>query len=340
MRKPAAVEALDRHVLMSRIKDEHRRRNFAMESRKRQDLALGAYLRIQLGYRTPPTKSEAAGITKEQIAAIEKANKSAKEAATVIMEEAERISKLPKVEHATAVAESKVKHFAEFGAEAVASYVGRQPLANTEELAKKKLGKLAMSLEVWDGFAASVCGFGEVSLGQIIAEAGDLSRYANPGKLWRRMGLAPHPGNDGLDHLPSTLKRRGELKDGGTVAIVKYSPARRSKMYMIAKSLLKHQSEYRDLYLARKAYEHSKAEERGLIPATESKDTVEGWAENGLPPLTLVKKLDPDIHASAGHMDAKARVYVEKRLLKNLWRAWRRLDGLSYEEPIEYQNAA
>src|SRR5690606_14938193 len=51
------------------IRAEHRKRNFAMESRKRSDLALGAYLRLQLDWRKPPSEEEIArdGLSKAGI---------------------------------------------------------------------------------------------------------------------------------------------------------------------------------------------------------------------------------------------------------------------------------
>ena len=39
-------------------------------------------------------------------------------------------------------------------------------------------------------FVEETRGFGYLGLAQIVAEAGDLSNYANPAKLWKRFGLA------------------------------------------------------------------------------------------------------------------------------------------------------
>lgn len=69
-----------------------------------------------------------------------------------------------------------------------------------------------------------------------------------------------------------------------------YSPVRRSIMFCIGDSLLKKQNPYRELYLARKVLEQSK-----------------------LPDGTKM------------HWHRRAQRYVEKRLLRDLWRAWRDL---------------
>jgi hypothetical protein len=42
-------------------------------------------------------------------------------------------------------------------------------------------------------FADETRGFGRPSLAQIVAESGALSQYANPAKLWSRMGLGLSP---------------------------------------------------------------------------------------------------------------------------------------------------
>jgi len=67
-----------------------------------------------------------------------------------------------------------------------------------------------------------------------------------------------------------------------------YSPRRRSAMWTIGDSLLKKQNAYRDLYLGRKAFEAERDPEKTKM-----------------------------------HCHRRAQRYVEKRLLRDLWRAWR-----------------
>lgn len=82
-------------------------------------------------------------------------------------------------------------------------------------------------------------GFGFKSLATIIGEAGNLSNYPNPAKLWRRMGCAPFASGDRV-HMGSQWKRmngRGlsstEWEEYG------YSPSRRSVVFQLTEPLLK-----------------------------------------------------------------------------------------------------
>lgn len=124
-------------------------------------------------------------------------------------------------------------------------------------------------------FVESVHGFGALGLAQIVGEAGDLSNYANPAKLWKRMGLAVINGKS-----QRRVAGVGALEQG-------YSPIRRSIIFVIGDSLLKKQNAYRELYLTRKAFEQSKV---------------------------------PDGSKMLWHR--RAHRYAEKRLLRDLWRAW------------------
>lgn len=82
-------------------------------------------------------------------------------------------------------------------------------------------------------------GFGAKSLGVVVGEAGNLDNYSNPGKFWKRMGLAPYT-SKGKTLMGGTWTRGKEGKltaeewtDFG------YSRRRRSVAYVIAESLLK-----------------------------------------------------------------------------------------------------
>lgn len=161
-------------------------------------------------------------------------------------------------------------------------------------------------------FVEATRGFGWVGLMQIIGEAGDLWNYANPAKLWKRFGLG----------LIGSGERQRKFTEAAKALEAGYSPTRRSLMYVIGDSLIKPQGPYRDLYLQRLAIEHAKAIAEGLIPATTTASTVASWVERGLPALSKVSKLTKD-HRGAGHMAQRAQRYVEKRLLRDLWRAWR-----------------
>ena len=85
-----------------------------------------------------------------------------------------------------------------------------------------------------------------------------------------------------------------------------YSPARRSVMWNIGDPLIKQNDGiYRQLYDMRKLYELAR---------------------------------DPEM--SKGHAHNRAKRYMEKRLLKDLWRAWRRASSSVAEKPIHPLPAA
>lgn len=150
-------------------------------------------------------------------------------------------------------------------------------------------------------FVLETPGFGFLGLAQIVGEAGDLSLYGNPGKLWKRFGLAPFKGK-----APSQWRVRGGLSKD-EFERMGYSPRRRSVCYVIGDSLIKKQGPYRDVYLARKAYLIARAigEGKRVLPAAK------------------ITKADAANCVSDIHIHRAAQMYMEKRLLRNLWRVWR-----------------
>lgn len=119
------------------------------------------------------------------------------------------------------------------------------------KIVEKRLAELAGQLPIAP-WVDTVRGFGIASLSAIVGEAGDLSDYANPAKLWKRMGLAVM--SDG------TRQRRisgAEALDHG------YSPSRRSVAWNIGACLLKAGGPYKKIYDARKAIELERVETKG-----------------------------------------------------------------------------
>lgn len=138
-------------------------------------------------------------------------------------------------------------------------------------------------------FADNIRGFGRPSLAQIVAEAGDLSNYANPAKLWSRMGVG--------------------LAVDGNPRYEGRSPRRRSLMFVIGSNFLRAGGPYKDLYDARKEYERTKPSCGKVLKKA---DGTEGG---------LCK--DPKAECcKPGHIHKRAQRYVEKRLLRDLWSAW------------------
>lgn len=263
--------------IIAEIRARHRERVFAMEQRKRSDLALGSYLRRALGWSRALPKAEA-----DQIA------KAARDLITL----GERICD----QKETGIGNPE---WAQFGPIISASIYGRAHWDDVETNATKEMERLAKSLPVWPMFGEPIKGFGARSLAVIVGEAGDLSLYSNPAKLWKRMGLAVMNGT----------RQGGLRKSAGADEWIAhgYNAKRRSFMFVIGDVLVKNQSKYRDLYLARKDIERAKAAERGLIVA----------------PAAKIPAKRKDEFMSDGHIHRRAQRYMEKRLLRDLWSAWR-----------------
>lgn len=104
---------------------------------------------------------------------------------------------------------------------------------------------------VWEKWASNVRGCGEMNFANVIAETGDLWRYDNPAKLWKRMGVGIVEGHG--------IQRKS--KDKELAQLFGYSPYRRSVTYNLSESLMKgNKDEYKELYNERKEYELTKEE--------------------------------------------------------------------------------
>jgi hypothetical protein len=151
------------------------------------------------------------------------------------------------------------------------------PCTAWKKASEKEMISLAKEMPVAP-FVERTRGFGYLGLAQIVAEAGDLSNYTNPGKLWKRFGLAVFDGK---------AQRRSTNKE--MAITMGFSPRRRSLMFVIGDSLIKATGgEYRVLYLERKAYEVEQ---------------------------------HPEARPMQHHR--RAQRYMEKRLLRELWKEWR-----------------
>lgn len=152
-----------------------------------------------------------------------------------------------------------------------------------------ELRKLAKRLPVWP-WVESVRGFGPLGLSQIVGEIGNLCRYPNWRQVWKRLGLAP----------------------GDT----EYSRNARAISYNIGESLIKKQGEFREFYLARKAYEEANSE-AGKHAAIVDEAEMGKFKLSPENKARVAKGMLPK-----GHIHARARRCTEKALLKALWRQW------------------
>lgn len=285
----------DLNELCAEIRAHHRRRHFAMEQRKRNDLALLSFLRTQLGW----TKDLGKSAEGKRIAELAKA----------LVDTAERLTADEATQKRQKVKPEIVPEYEEWRALIEGTVRARAPFDAMERAATKEMERLAAQLPVWKSWGEAVRGFSARSLAVIVGEAGNLDNYATHSKLWKRMGVAVIGPGDGLsDH------RQGSPGAGATNAdwiAEGYNKARRSRMHVIGDAFVKTKpgsgAHYRDVYDARKAYEVERASLMGLTVA---------------PAAAIPKKRAAEFR-SVGHIDLRARRYMEKRLLRDLWRAWR-----------------
>ena len=100
---------------------------------------------------------------------------------------------------------------------------------------------------VFATFVEPLHGFGALGFAQIIGECGDLSLYANPAKVWKRMGVGM------VNAAGQAPERQRRCADVAKALAHGYNPRRRSVLYVIADSLMKKKNSYREFYVAKKA---------------------------------------------------------------------------------------
>lgn len=212
----------------------------------------------------------------------------------------------------------------------------------TEKAYEKEMEKLAKQLPVAKWMALTdQRGFGWLSLAIIIGESGDLSNYANPGKLWRRMGCAPVE-SKGKTFMPSTWRSRKKHNGGLSAAEWEeagYCPRRRSVMFVISESLMKgngarEATETRKAlpigpYARRYATKKAEAIARKDPEWTPTCPTCKGTciAKSGDP---CKKCLGRGVMVMRPHLHGM--LLMGKRLLRELWTEWVfQVDGIEPE---------
>ena len=194
---------------------------------------------------------------------------------------------------------------------------------------EKELEQFAEDLPAYASFWKPQRGLSGLGLALIAGEAGDLAGYSTHSKLWRRFGL--HVDGAGRAYW----KRRPGLS-AEDWEMAGYCPRRRSIIFQLTDSLLKAQirkdendpdkrvalGEYGALYLREKARQQEKAKAEGLTVCPAAK----------IPAKSASK------YRSEGHIHNRAARYVGKKLLRDLWKVWRR--EASHTEPKGHADVA
>ena len=153
----------------------------------------------------------------------------------------------------------------------------------------KILEKQVEALTIWPA-VDRIRGIGAVSFGMLIGEIGDFNKYANPAKVWKRMGVAVHNGV------------RQKLRRGEAGITEGYNPPRRAVLWIVTASLLKNnQDRYQGIQKARYTFELAKDDrmKKDAKPARELTD-----------------------NEKHGRAMARSYRYASKALLKDIWRLW------------------
>jgi len=158
-------------------------------------------------------------------------------------------------------------------------------------------------------------GFGIPRLAVIIGETGDLSNYANPAKVWKRMGCAPYSYQE--QNLMGATWRGG--KHGKLPASewseFGYSPRRRAIAYIVGELLLK-----LNYLVPPKKDENKKLIEGTGIPGPYRQRYLDGrrvFEEKHSVEIREKPKLYPPLRCHYHGM-----LLATKLLLKNLWIEW------------------
>jgi hypothetical protein len=176
---------------------------------------------------------------------------------------------------------------------------------------EKQMERLAKTLPVYAKFVDPLKGLGALGLAIIVGEAGNLSDYATPSRLWKRAGLAPK-----ACYAMTT-------KDGGEAHLI--PRARRSAFWTIADSMFRQDNQYTQSIWPYVAREIEKAHAEGLVVSAGSKQTADNWQSHGVErPEVKVKAGTPN--RTCGHIQKRARRKAEKDMLLDLWRAWHETD--------------
>jgi hypothetical protein len=157
-----------------------------------------------------------------------------------------------------------------------------------------RMRELARQLPAWP-FVEGVRGFSDLGLAVVVGETGDLSGYANPGKVWKRLGLAVIDGN-----------RQGNPGPGATAedwVRHGYRKQRRAEVWAFCSDVMfRHQW-------------------RGEKNGTEAHALGPYGEAYGRKKAEYLER-----EWTKGHAHNAATHYMTKEFIKDLWKAWRRAE--------------
>lgn len=188
----------------------------------------------------------------------------------------------------------------------------RETIKTARTGVEKKLEKQAKKLEVAP-IVESIRGLGFGSLGALIGEAGDLSNYATISRLWKRMGVA----------VVGTIRQQ---RVSGEDAITHgFSPQRRAVLWNIGNGLIGCMGHGPRPAVGEDISGREDLTEYQKLFIRQCREEVAKNPDMGRPHVQHEKSGELRESYSA-HASARAKRYVEKRFLLDLWRAWNRVE--------------
>jgi hypothetical protein len=239
----------ERDELVKSLVSLARRRKFAIKIQQKIDRALESYIRMNFtDWRPTDSESVRAEYNKKVAALI-------KEARTVYKKAANGSG---------AIIETDLPH--DLITIVQMTDASRGPSDKVRDDSTAAMEAIAAQLPV-AAWVESIPGAGILGLALIVAEAGPLDNYANPEKLWKRLGFAPYDGHAGSTWKRETWRPRKLDKDEWIAN--PFSGERYAAMYTIALWLVNKQwvsaakagadeghpnGRYGEVYAARRAH--------------------------------------------------------------------------------------
>lgn len=168
---------------------------------------------------------------------------------------------------------------------------------------EKQMIKIGKQLPLHDWYCQNE-GCSDLGFCMLLAEIGDMKNYANPAKVWKRMGLSVQNGR----------AEKNDVKGQNTG----YSKRRRMIAFMVSSSIIKKHGHYREVYDVRKAYEVERDQNGGTLEYIE--ENRARMTNQFKSPEN--KKLIKNNHLPKSVIDLRAQRYMVKRLLCDMWNEW------------------
>jgi hypothetical protein len=155
-----------------------------------------------------------------------------------------------------------------------------------------------------------VKGIGDLNIGKVIAKV-DISRAQTVSALWRYAGYAVFDG-------------KAERREAGKKS--HHNQDLKTMCWRLAKSLIRANGKYADLYRREKEKAAGRLDARGIkiVPAADL-------------PKEKGKKIETEELLSLGHHDNMAMRKMIKIFLSHLWIVWRQAENLSVSKPYAQQ---